>query len=145
MIPYLSQAANQYTQKLQSEIIEPDKTLEQTDPIKYNQQVADYVMKSQQLQQAKEDAKQAQEVAQQQAMVQHQQRVQSEYTKLQERIPHLKDPVKRQKISKEMAKYATEIGYSNEEFAQLFDHRDATTLFKAMQWGQATVKEIDYS
>lgn len=148
VIPYLSQAANQYTQKLQSEIIEPDKTLEQTDPIKYNQQVADYVMKSQQLQQAKEDAKQAQEVAQQQAMVQHQQRVQSEYTKLQERIPHLKDPVKRQKISKEMAKYATEIGYSNEEFAQLFDHRDATTLFKAMQWDRlqsrksTTLKEV---
>ena len=148
VIPYLSQAANQYTQKLQSEIIEPDKTLEQTDPIKYNQQVADYVMKSQQLQQAKEEAKQAQEVAQQQAMVQHQQRVQSEYTKLQERIPHLKDPVKRQKISKEMAKYATEIGYSNEEFAQLFDHRDATTLFKAMQWDRlqsrksTTLKEV---
>ena len=148
VIPYISQAANQYTQKLQSEIIEPDKTLEQTDPIKYNQQVADYVMKSQQLQQAKEDAKQAQEVAQQQAMVQHQQRVQSEYTKLQERIPHLKDPVKRQKISKEMAKYATEIGYSNEEFAQLFDHRDATTLVKAMQWDRlqsrksTTLKEV---
>ena len=141
VIPTLIQAANQYTQKLQSEIIEPDKTLEQTDPIEYNRQVADYVMKSQQLQQAKQEAQQAQEQAQQQALIQHQQRVQDEYVKLQERIPHLKDPVKRQKISKEMAKYATEIGYSNEEFAQLFDHRDATTLFKAMQWDRLQAKK----
>ncbi len=148
VIPYLNDAANRYTQKLQSEIIEPDKTLEQTDPIKYNQQVADYVMKNQQLQQAKEEAKQAQELAQQQAIKQHQERVQSEYIKLQDRIPHLKDPVKRQKISKEMAKYAQEIGYSEAEFSQLYDHRDATTLFKAMQFDRlmarkkTTLKEV---
>jgi len=148
VIPYLSQAANQYTQKLQSEIVQPDKTLEQTDPIEYNRQVADYVMKTQELAQAKEEARQAQEAAQQQALVQHQQRVQDEYVKLQTNIPHLKDPVKRQKISKEMAKYASEIGYSNEEFSQLFDHRDATTLFKAMQWDRlqarkpTTLKEV---
>ena len=66
--------------------------------------------------------------------VQHQERVQSEYQKLTQAVPVLKDPVKGKKIAEAMTKYAKDIGYSEEEFANLYDHRDAQTLFKAMQW-----------
>ena len=86
-----------------------------------------------------ETAKQQQEY---QANFQH--NLQEEYGKLVNILPQWENQKFRSKVSNELRSFAQSKGFSNEEIAQLVDHRSILILLeaKAFEEGQATKKEV---
>lgn len=108
--------------------------LKETDPIGYAVKVAELSQREKQLAQVRaerERISQQQEYDRQQQM---RQMVAAESEKLVAAIPEFADPSKGETIRKDIRTYGKQMGFSDEELANVFDSRAVLTLFKAMQY-----------
>jgi len=108
--------------------------LKETDPIGYAVKVAEMSQKEKQLAQVRaerERISQQQEYDRQQQM---RQTIAAESEKLVSAIPEYADPEKGETIRKEIRTFGKQMGFSDEELANVFDSRAVLTLYKAMQY-----------
>ena len=133
---------DQYAQRLEiieSMLNQPQEAenldyLKETDPIGYAVKVAEMSQKEKQLAQVRaerERISQQQEYDRQQQM---RQMVASESEKLVAAIPEFADPSKGENIRKDIRTYGKQLGFSDDELANVFDSRAVLTLYKAMQY-----------
>jgi hypothetical protein len=108
--------------------------LKETDPIAYAVKVAEKAERDKQLAAIRQERMTI--AARQQA--EHQDRLRahlsSEADKLKSAIPEMADEAKGEVIRKEIKDFAKSIGFSEQELAQVYDHRAVLTLYEAMQW-----------
>lgn len=117
--------------------------LKESDPIGYAVKVAEQTEREKQLAAVRAEQ---QRIAQQQQAEQSQRlqaHLQAEALKLQEAIPEMADPAKSQAIKTDIRNYAKQIGFSDEELAQVYDSRAVTALYKAMQFDKLTKGKAD--
>ena len=108
--------------------------LKETDPIGYAVKVAEMSQKEKQLAQVRAERErimQQQEYDRQQQM---RQTIAAESEKLVSAIPEYADPEKGETIRKEIRTFGKQMGFSDEELANVFDSRAVLTLYKAMQY-----------
>jgi hypothetical protein len=108
--------------------------LKETDPIGYAVKVAEMSQKEKQLSQVRAERErimQQQEYDRQQQM---RQMISVESEKLVAAIPEYADPNKGETIRKEIRSFGKQMGFSDEELANVFDSRAVLTLYKAMQY-----------
>jgi len=133
---------DQYAQGLEiieSMLHQPQETenldyLKETDPIGYAVKVAEMSQREKQLAQVRaerERISQQQEYDRQQQM---RQTIAAESEKLVAAIPEYADPEKGETIRKEIRSFGKQLGFSDEELANVFDSRAVLTLYKAMQY-----------
>jgi hypothetical protein len=108
--------------------------LKETDPIGYAVKVAELSQKEKQLAQVRaqrEMISQQQEYDRQQQM---RQMIATESEKLVSVLPEFANPEKGEVIRKDIRTYGKQMGFSDEELANVFDSRAVLTLYKAMQY-----------
>ncbi len=108
--------------------------LKETDPIGYAVKVAEMSQKEKQLAQVRAERdriSQQQEYDRQQQM---RQMISVESEKLVAAIPEYADPNKGETLRKEIRSFGQQMGFSDEELANVFDSRAVLTLYKAMQY-----------
>jgi hypothetical protein len=107
--------------------------LKETDPIGYTMKIAERMEREKQVQAIR--AEQQQIAQKQQAEYQENLRrhLASEAEKLSQAIPEMSDPVKGEVIRKEIKDFARAIGWSEQELAQIYDHRAVLALYKGLQ------------
>ena len=108
--------------------------LKETDPIGYAVKVAELSQKEKQLAQVRaqrEMISQQQEYDRQQQM---KQMIAAESEKLVSVLPEFADPSKGEVIRKDIRTYGKQMGFSDDELANVFDSRAVLTLYKAMQY-----------
>lgn len=108
--------------------------LKETDPIGYAVKVAEMSQKEKQLAQVRAQRdylSQQQEYDRQQQM---KQMVSAESEKLVAVLPEFADPSKGEVIRKDIRTYGKQVGFSDDELANVFDSRAVLTLYKAMQY-----------
>lgn len=125
------QAIDQFLSKqLQGENLE---SLKETDPIGYAVKVAERTEKEKQLAVIRAEQQriaQVQQAEQQQKLQAH---LQSEAQKLVDAIPEF-GTEKGQELKRQIRDYALNIGYSEQDLANLYDHRAVLALYKAMKF-----------
>ena len=108
--------------------------LKESDPIGYAVKVAELQQRREQL--AAVQAEQQRIAFQQQS--EHQQRLASivaeEQQKLAQAIPEFADPQKGETVRGEIRTYAKQLGFTDQELAQVYDSRAVLTLWKAAQY-----------
>lgn len=108
--------------------------LKESDPIGYAVRVAELQQRREQL--AAVQAEQQRIAYQQQS--EHQQRLASivaeEQQKLAQAIPEFADPQKGEAVRGEIRTYAKQLGFTDQELAQVYDSRAVLTLWKASQY-----------
>ena len=117
--------------------------LKETDPIGYAVKVAEMSQKEKQLAQVRaerERISQQQEYDRQQQM---RQTIAAESEKLVSAIPEYADPEKGETIRKEIRTFGKQMGFSDEELANVFDSRAVLTLYKAMQYDKLMQNKPD--
>lgn len=125
------QAIDQFLSKqLQGENLE---SLKEVDPIGYAVKVAERTEKEKQLAVIRAEQQriaQVQQAEQQQKLQAH---LQSEAQKLVEVIPEFGTD-KGQEIKRDIREYALNLGYTEQDLANLYDHRAVLALYKAMKF-----------
>ena len=133
---------DQYAQRLEiieSMLNQPQEAenleyLKETDPIGYAVKVAEMSQKEKQLLQVRAERErimQQQEYDRQQQM---RQTIAAESEKLVAVIPEFADPEKGEVVRKDIRSFGKQMGFSDEELANVFDSRAVLTLYKAMQY-----------
>lgn len=133
---------DQYAQRLEiieSMLNQPQEAenldyLKETDPIGYAVKVAEMSQKEKQLSQVRAERErimQQQEYDRQQQM---RQTIAAESEKLVAVIPEFADADKGETIRKDIRTFGKQMGFSDEELANVFDSRAVLTLYKAMQY-----------
>jgi len=133
---------DQYAQRLeiiesmlnQPQEVENLEYLKETDPIGYAVKVAEMSQKEKQLAQVRAERErimQQQEYDRQQQM---RQTIAAESEKLVAAIPEYADPEKGEVVRKDIRSFGKQMGFSDEELANVFDSRAVLTLYKAMQY-----------
>ena len=108
--------------------------LKENDPIQYAVKVAERAERDKQLaaiRQERQTLAMRQQADQQERLQNH---LAQEGERLRAAIPDFADPVKGEVIRKEVKEFAKSIGFSDQELAQVYDHRAVMTLYKAMQY-----------
>jgi hypothetical protein len=108
-------------------------SLKETDPIGYAVKVAERTEKEKQLSVIRAEQQriaQVQQAEQQQKLQAH---LQSEAQKLVDVIPEF-GTEKGQELKREIRDYALNLGYSEQDLANLYDHRAVLALYKAMKF-----------
>ena len=108
--------------------------LKDSDPVGYAIKVAEKMEREKQLAavRAERESVQARAVAEQQERLKS--HLASEAERLRNAIPEMADEAKGEVIRKEIRDYAKSVGWSDEELAQVYDHRAVVTLYRAMQF-----------
>lgn len=108
--------------------------LKETDPIGYAVKIAERTEREKQLVLIRQERYrlEQQKHAEQQERLRTQ--IASEADRLKSAIPDLADEVKGEVLRKEIRDFAKSIGFSEQELAQVYDHRAVVTLYNAMQW-----------
>lgn len=108
--------------------------LKESDPIGYAVKVAELQQRREQL--AAVQAEQQRIAYQQQAEQQQRlaQLVAEEQQKLSQAIPEFADPQKGEAVRGEIRNYAKQLGFTDQELAQVYDSRAVLTLWKAAQY-----------
>lgn len=108
--------------------------LKESDPIGYAVKVAELQQRREQL--AAVQAEQQRIAYQQQAEQQQRlaQLVAEEQQKLSQAIPEFADPQKGEAVRGEIRTYAKQLGFTDQELAQVYDSRAVLTLWKAAQY-----------
>jgi hypothetical protein len=150
-----SKLRDQYAQRLQviEQVLaqspqEDMAALKETDPIGYAVKMAEQVEREKQLAAVRQERAQLaqRQQAEQQARLQAQ--IVQEAERLRTAIPDLADEAKGEVVRKEIKDFARSIGFSEQELAQVYDHRAVVTLYKAMQYDKlqkskpATAKRV---
>lgn len=108
--------------------------LKENDPIGYAVKVAELSQREKQLAQVRAERErimQQQMQEQQQAL---QQKVAEEAQKLSSVLPEFADQQKGEVVRREIRSYGKQLGFSDEELANVYDSRAVLTLWKAMQY-----------
>ena len=101
----------------------------------------DYRQAQEQIDQLKLKANEAHHQQQQEMSVQHQQMLQSEHSKMVSILPEWGEPDKQRAIAKTVSEFALSKGYTQEELAQLVDHRSILVLMQAKAYEDMTKKQ----
>jgi hypothetical protein len=133
---------DQYAQRLQmieqvlsqQDSQEDLNALKESDPIGFAVKVAEQQQRQQQLyaiQAERQRLALAQQTEQQQRL---QQVIAEEQQKLSQAIPEFADPEKGTAVRNEIRSYAKQVGFTDEDLAQVYDSRAVLTLWKASQY-----------
>lgn len=123
-------------QMLTSQPEEDLSQLKETDPIGYTMKIAERMEREKQLSAIREEQRQI-AARQQSEQQEHLRRyVASEADKLKAAIPEMADDVKAEVIRKEIKDYAKSIGWTDQELAQVYDHRAVLSLYEGMQFAK---------
>jgi hypothetical protein len=133
---------DQYAQRLQmieqvlsqQDSQEDLNALKESDPIGFAVKVAEQQQRQQQLYAIQAERQRlaiAQQTEQQQRL---QQVVTEEQQKLAQAIPEFADPEKGAAVRNEIRSYAKQVGFTDEDLAQVYDSRAVLTLWKAAQY-----------
>jgi len=133
---------DQYAQRLQmiEQVLSQQDTqedlnaLKETDPIGYAVKVAEQQQRQQQvyaIQAERQRLALQQQTEQQQRL---QQVIVEEQQKLAQAIPEFADPEKGNAVRNEIRSYAKQVGFTDEDLAQVYDSRAVLTLWKASQY-----------
>jgi hypothetical protein len=133
---------DQYAQRLEiieSMLNQPQQAedldyLKETDPIGYAVKVAEMSQKEKQLAQVRAERERISHQQEYDRQQQMRQMVAAESEKLVAAIPEFADPSKGEVIRKDIRTYGKQMGFSDEELANVFDSRAVMTLYKAMQY-----------
>jgi hypothetical protein len=133
---------DQYAQRLEiieSMLNQPQEAenldyLKETDPIGYAVKVAEMSQKEKQLAQVRAERERISHQQEYDRQQQMRQMVAAESEKLVAAIPEFADPSKGEVIRKDIRTYGKQMGFSDEELANVFDSRAVMTLYKAMQY-----------
>ena len=133
---------DQYAQRLEiieSMLNQPQEAenldyLKETDPIGYAVKVAEMSQKEKQLAQVRAERERISHQQEYDRQQQMRQMVASESEKLVAAIPDFADPSKGENIRKDIRTYGKQLGFSDDELANVFDSRAVLTLYKAMQY-----------
>jgi hypothetical protein len=133
---------DQYAQRLEiieSMLNQPQETenldyLKETDPIGYAVKVAEMSQKEKQLAQVRAERERISHQQEYDRQQQMRQMVAAESEKLVAAIPEFADPSKGEVIRKDIRTYGKQMGFSDDELANVFDSRAVMTLYKAMQY-----------
>jgi hypothetical protein len=133
---------DQYAQRLEiieSMLNQPQQAedldyLKETDPIGYAVKVAEMSQKEKQLAQVRAERERISHQQEYDRQQQMRQMVAAESEKLVAAIPEFADPSKGEVIRKDIRTYGKQIGFSDDELANVFDSRAVMTLYKAMQY-----------
>jgi hypothetical protein len=131
---------DQYAQRLQvieQMLTQPQEdlsALKETDPIGYAVKMAEQVERERQLNAVRVEREQIQTRQQ----MEHQQKLQhylaQEAERLSAAIPEYSDPAKGEVLRKDLKDFARSVGFSEQDLANVYDHRQVVTLYKAMQY-----------
>lgn len=108
-------------------------SLKETDPIGYAVKVAERTEKEKQLSVIRAEQQRIAQVQQAEHQQKLQAHLQSEAQKLVDVIPEF-GTEKGQELKREIKDYALNIGYSEQDLANLYDHRAVLALYKAMKF-----------
>jgi hypothetical protein len=119
----------------------PDPQLATDDPIEHYQQMVRYQAEMGRFNQlrAAQQAQMAQ--AQQAQQYQVQQHLAQQRTRLAEIMPELRDDAKRAEFSKKFVNYAKEVGFSEQEAAQVYDARLMQVVSDGIKWREHLAKQ----
>lgn len=136
----------QYAQVLgklaeQLQVQEPDwETLRATDPIEYSLQMADYQRNMQKRQIAMQEQQRVMAQVQADNQRQMQTKLASEAQALAAMIPEWNDKEKAQAVKDSIKTQGKKIGFSDDELANVFDHRAVLALYKAAKYDELMSK-----
>jgi len=133
---------DQYAQRLEiieSMLNQPQEVenldyLKETDPIGYAVKVAEMSQKEKQLAQVRAERERIMQQQEYDRQNQMRQTIAVESEKLVAAIPEYADPNKGETLRKEIRSFGKQMGFSDEELANVFDSRAVLTLYKAMQY-----------
>jgi hypothetical protein len=133
---------DQYAQRLEiieSMLNQPQEVenldyLKETDPIGYAVKVAEMSQKEKQLAQVRAERERIMQQQEYDRQNQMRQTIAVESEKLVAAIPEYADPNKGETIRKDIRSFGKQMGFSDEELANVFDSRAVLTLYKAMQY-----------
>ena len=133
---------DQYAQRLeiieqmlnQPQEVENLDYLKETDPIGYAVKVAEMSQKEKQLAQVRAEREKISQQQEYDRQEQMRYMVAQESEKLVAALPEFADPSKGEVIRKDIRTYGKQMGFSDEELANVFDSRAVLTLYKAMQY-----------
>jgi hypothetical protein len=133
---------DQYAQRLgiiEQMLNQPQETenldyLKEVDPIGYAVKVAELSQKEKQLSQVRAERERISQQQEYDRQLQMQQVVALESEKLVAAIPEFASPEKGEVIRKDIRTYGKQMGFSDDELANVFDSRAVLTLYKAMQY-----------
>jgi len=108
--------------------------LKENDPIGYAVKVAELSQREKQLAQVRAERERIMQQQMQEQQQTLQQKVAEEAQKLAAVLPEFVDPQKGDVIRKEIRNYGKQLGFSDEELANVYDSRAVLTLWKAMQY-----------
>lgn len=116
--------------------------LRDSDPIGYAVKMAEKMEREKQLAavRAERESLQARQQAEQQERLKS--HLSTEAERLKAAIPDIADEVKGEVIRKEIKDFARSIGFSEQELAQVYDHRAVVTLYKAMQYDRLAKSKV---
>lgn len=130
-----AQALAQVNERLQTDdLTPPDKSLRETDPIGYLEQMEDFRAAQAERQTLQQQQYLLQQQQQAQQSAQRDQYVQQEAQNLMERIPILKDPVKGPETISAMMKVGAKYGFSEAEMKNEADPRFVSALHALHQY-----------
>ena len=116
--------------------------LKETDPIGYAVKIAERSEREKQLAAVRQERQQLEY----KKHAEHQERLRSqialEADKLKSAIPDMADEAKGEVLRKEIKDFAKSIGFSEQELAQVYDHRAVVTLYNAMQWQKLQSQKV---
>jgi hypothetical protein len=108
--------------------------LKETDPIGYAVKVAELSQKEKQLAQVRAQREMISQQQEYDRQNQMKQMIAAESEKLVAVLPEFADPSKGEVIRKDIRTYGKQMGFSDDELANVFDSRAVLTLYKAMQY-----------
>lgn len=108
--------------------------LKENDPIGYAVKVAELSQREKQLAQVRAERERIMQQQMQEQQQTLQQKVAEEAQKLASVLPEFVDPEKGDVVRKEIRNYGKQLGFSDEELANVYDSRAVLTLWKAMQY-----------
>lgn len=108
--------------------------LKENDPIGYAVKVAELSQREKQLAQVRAERERIMQQQMQEQQQTLQQKVAEEAQKLAAVLPEFVDPQKGDVVRKEIRNYGKQLGFSDEELANVYDSRAVLTLWKAMQY-----------
>lgn len=108
--------------------------LKENDPIGYAVKVAELSQREKQLAQVRAERERIMQQQMQEQQQTLQQKVAEEAQKLASVLPEFVDPQKGDVVRKEIRSYGKQLGFSDDELANVYDSRAVLTLWKAMQY-----------
>jgi len=106
--------------------------LRENDPVGYSVKVADMQQREKQMNAIRAEQERIAKEQQAERAVQMQQFVSQQAEVLSKALPEYADPEKGEKMRTEMRKFAKNVGFTDDELANVIDSRHVITLYKAM-------------